>query len=243
MPPRIVIPHPTSFDLAYNRLNLPAFSRAVTEAGGAPIFLDLSLPLADQARLAATCQGIVLPGSPADVSPATYGQEPGEHTAPPDPAREAADRMLIEHAYEHEKPLLTVCFGTQMLNVRGGGTLIQDLAILPVNHAASSAVLAAHPCACQPGSLMSELVDEKEVTVRAEVPRFSVNSSHHQAIGIAAPDLKVSARSPQDGVVEAIEPRQRSRHFVLGVQWHPERTLDISQTSRNLFARLVAEAG
>ena len=243
MPPRIAIPFPTSYDLAYNRLNMPSFAQAVADAGGEAVFLDLSSPLAAQKQIASTCAGVLLPGSPADVATANYGQATEEHTARSDPAREAADRMLIDHAYQHEKPLLAVCFGTQMLNVHAGGTLIQDLAILPVNHSASRSVLAAHPCTFAEGSLLSELVDPDELTSIAGLKRIPVNSSHHQAIGIAAAAYKVVARSPQDGVVEAIEPAQPTRHFVLGVQWHPERTTAISQTSRNLFARFVAEAG
>jgi putative glutamine amidotransferase len=56
-------------------------------------------------------------------------------------------------------------------------------------------------------------------------------------------------------VIEAVEldPSQELFHveqsqaahrgqFVLGVQWHPERSFDISATSRALFARLVAES-
>jgi putative glutamine amidotransferase len=45
-------------------------------------------------------------------------------------------------------------------------------------------------------------------------------------------------------VVEAIEgaPDGVGGRFVVGVQWHPERTFDESAASRALFARFVAEA-
>jgi gamma-glutamyl-gamma-aminobutyrate hydrolase PuuD len=40
-----------------------------------------------------------------------------------------------------------------------------------------------------------------------------------------------------------IVPRGTIRpQFLLGVQWHPERSYDISPTSRALFDRLIAEA-
>jgi putative glutamine amidotransferase len=72
-----------------------------------------------------------------------------------------------------------------------------------------------------------------------------MNSSHHQAVAIPGSDLQVSARCPQDGVVEAIEGPfvGEKPHFVLGVQWHPERTMDSSSTSRALFTRFLDEAG
>ena len=81
--------------------------------------------------------------------------------------------------------------------------------------------------------------------------RLEVNSSHHQAVGVVGDGLLVSARCPQDAVVEAIEGGQAisheqagphgPAHFVLGVQWHPERTLE-DPTSRALFDRFVREA-
>ena len=58
--------------------------------------------------------------------------------------------------------------------------------------------------------------------------------------------LRVSARSSEDGVIEAIEGGQGQldpdKSFILGVQWHPERTFDSSPASRAIFARLIAEA-
>ena len=53
-----------------------------------------------------------------------------------------------------------------------------------------------------------------------------------------------AARSPEDGVVEAIEgmPDGLGGGFVVGVQWHPERTFEESAVSRALFARFVGEA-
>ena len=65
------------------------------------------------------------------------------------------------------------------------------------------------------------------------------------------------ARSAEDGVVEALEfipggaglsvfhveqlPADE-QPFMLGVQWHPERSWDLSATSRNLFERLIVSA-
>jgi putative glutamine amidotransferase len=64
--------------------------------------------------------------------------------------------------------------------------------------------------------------------------------------------LRIAARCPEDGVIEAVEidaedsmfhvEHPKPKQFVLGVQWHPERSLDISPASRALFDRLVAEA-
>jgi len=72
---------------------------------------------------------------------------------------------------------------------------------------------------------------------------LAVNSSHHQAIDTPGDGLRISARSPEDGVVEAIEGTPEGvGGYVLGVQWHPERTYAESAASRALFARFIREA-
>ena len=68
-----------------------------------------------------------------------------------------------------------------------------------------------------------------------------VNSSHHQAIRIPGDNLLVSAVSPGDGVIEAVE-LDSSEQFVLAVQWHPERTYTGCAFSRAIFAGFVQAA-
>jgi putative glutamine amidotransferase len=71
-----------------------------------------------------------------------------------------------------------------------------------------------------------------------------VNSSHHQAIAEPGPGMRIVSRCPEDGVIEAIEAEYDPKNpwFFMAVQWHPERSTDISAASRALFARLVNEA-
>jgi len=244
MTPRIAIPTPTSFDLAYNRANFSAYVDAVKAAGGEPVEVPLTLGDSEVRRLADACDGILLPGSPADVDPALFGQERIEATAPADIAREQVDRTLLEEAYLLGKPVLGICFGTQMLNVWRGGTLVQDLGVMPVNHSAGRAVAVAHAAAVVRGSVLDGIVDSSEATPADDTLRLPMNSSHHQSVGIPGHGLQVTARCPQDGVVEAIEaPYEGPQpHFVLGVQWHPERSAEASPTSRAIFSRFVAEA-
>jgi putative glutamine amidotransferase len=49
------------------------------------------------------------------------------------------------------------------------------------------------------------------------------------------------AKSPADGVIEALE-GEAPEQFVLGVQWHPERSYQESSASRALFAAFVQAA-
>ena len=69
----------------------------------------------------------------------------------------------------------------------------------------------------------------------------SVNSSHHQAIRTPGDQLRVVAVSPEDGVIEAVE-LDSPDHFVVAVQWHPERTYTTSELSRALFAAFIHAA-
>ncbi len=246
--PRIAIPLPTSTDQPYNQLNWPAYAEAVTRSGGEPVAVPLDLSPRAIVELANTCQGILLPGSPADVNPWKYGQQPEEASARADLPRENVDELLLQDAHNLYKPILGVCFGTQMLNVWRSGTLVQDLTVMPVNHSAGRSVAVAHTAVVAPESLLASIIHEAGPE---NAERMPINSSHHQAVGIAGDGLRVSARCPQDGVVEAIEGGQgephgaspdRPAHFVLGVQWHPERTFDQSPISAAIFQRFVAEA-
>ena len=49
------------------------------------------------------------------------------------------------------------------------------------------------------------------------------------------------AQSPEDGVIEAVE-NADGKQFLLGVQWHPERTYEDSRESKAIFDRFIAEA-
>jgi putative glutamine amidotransferase len=246
MKPRIAIPLPTSTDLAYNQASWRQYAAAVQRSGGEAVAIPLHRSPTEIANLINTCRAVLLPGSPADVNPHKYAQERIPECAPPDNPRENVDELLLQDAHNLYKPILAICFGLQSLNVWRGGTLIQDLTILPVNHSAGSSVAIAHSVAVAPGSLFSALLSQQEAPEQQGYPRLPVNSSHHQAIGVPGDGLRVSARCPQDAVIEAVEGGQATEgtgiHFVVGVQWHPERSYDISATSQALFQRFVAEA-
>lgn len=238
--PRVAIPVPTLADHAYNRRCWPAFAEAVRQAGGAAVEVALTLDDAALREVAASCEAVLLPGSPADVDPMRYGHARKPECAAADPARERTDLWLLDEAQAKRKPLLAVCFGMQMMNVWRGGTLVQDLSIVPVNHVAARGVAVAHTVAVPPESKLGGLVEAEEARMEESFLRLPINSSHHQAVGRPGAGLRVVARCPQDGVIEAVE-GDGSGSWVMGVQWHPERTYAQSATSRALFARLIAE--
>ncbi len=245
--PRIAIPEPTSTDEAYNQRSLPQYVRAVEAAGGTAVPISLHSTPVEWAGILASCAGVLLPGSPADVDPARYGETRVKECAAKDDAREAVDDLLLQGAFDQGKPILGICYGLQSLNVWRKGTLIQDLpSDLPhanagtagtVNHQPGREVQKAHPILVTPGTRLSHVVK----AAGEEVPGLFVNSSHHQAIGRPGRALTVAATSPDDGVIEALEGSDPNQ-FLVAVQWHPERSYDVSAASRALFAAFLDAA-
>src|ERR1700722_15462637 len=110
-------------DTRYNR----DYLQAVKDAGGEPVPVSLLLPPGKLAKLAGTLDALVLPGSPADVNPKLYRSKHHRKTALPDVKRENTDIALLKDAFPAGKPVLAICYGTQLLNVHLGGTLMQDI--------------------------------------------------------------------------------------------------------------------
>lgn len=230
----VAIPEPTSSDPAYNQRSLPPYLAALRSAGATPIIVPLHEQQDRVARLLAGVQGILLPGSRFDVDPQRYGEDPVPECGEADPARTAVDEVLLQEAFSLHKPVLAICHGTQSLNVWLNGTLVQDLKTA-VDHRPGREVMEAHPVRIATGSRLAGLVP---VGYSADP---QVNSSHHQAIRAAGDGLLVSAISPGDDVIEGVE-LPSSEHFVIGVQWHPERSYTQSAFSRAIFAAFVQAA-
>jgi putative glutamine amidotransferase len=231
---RIAIPVPTSSDPEYNQRSLPPYVDALRAAGAEPVVVPLDESQERVAKLLAGVQGVLLPGSRYDVDPQRYGEARAPECAEDDPARTAADELLLQDAFNMRKPVLAICHGAQSLNVWRSGSLIQDLKTA-VNHRPGREVVEAHLVHIAEGSRLTGLLQGAE---RAEV---QVNSSHHQAIREPGDHLRVTAISPGDGVIEALE-LDAPNHFVVAVQWHPERTYTQSEFSRAIFSAFVEAA-
>src|SRR5258708_33100868 len=106
-------------------------------------------------------------------------------------------------ALETRKPLLGICFGIQAINVAMGGTLIQHLTVKLKHDDAAIR----HDVTVERDSMLAKLGGKN---------RFSVNTSHHQALGRVPAGLRVTAHSPEDGVIEAVESTEPGR-FLVGV--------------------------
>ena len=244
--PRIAIPVPHSGDPAYAARALPQYEQAVALAGGEPVAIPLDGTRSDVLQLVAKCDAVLLPGSRADINPETYDQARQSHTADADSQRYMVDELLLEDAYNAHKPILGICYGLQMLNVHRAGTLVQHIPdFLPlakrelVNHSAGRAVPLAHQIDIDPASRLAEILRAGPRNRNALT--IPVNSSHHQSADVIGNQLRISARCSEDGIIEALEGTSPD-HFVLAVQWHPERSVEEDEPSRAIFKAFVEAA-
>jgi putative glutamine amidotransferase len=158
--------------------------------------------------------GLLVAGG-ADIDPAAYGHQVHSETVGTVPERDACEIALVRAAIERDLPVLGICRGMQLINVARGGTLLQHLPerLGHEEHrrVAGSFDGADHDVELAEDTLAMRVVGES---------RHATKSHHHQGIDRLGEGLKVSGASVLDGLPEAIE--LPDRHFVLGVQWHPE---------------------
>jgi len=240
MKPRIAIPIPNSKQRSYVGLALPQYECAVRSAGGEPAIIEVNATNAEIAQAVKLCDGVLLPGSPADVDPEKYGARRHRKTAPSDAFRDNADELLLQDAYNMRKPVFGICYGLQSLNVWRTGTLDQELPP-GVNHEAGRKVVQAHTVRVEPQSKLAAILRDAGALPEGEDLAIPVNSSHHQAAEVLGDGLRLAAWCSEDGVKEAVEGTAPD-HFVLGVQWHPERTYENDAASRALFDAFVRAA-
>lgn len=231
MKPRIAIPVPHS-QPDYAARAIPPYLKAIELAGGEPMVIALDQPNAVIARQATRCDAILLPGSRADIDPEKYGvAQRHPKTAPSDPARDNADELLLQDAFNMRKPVFGICYGLQSLNVWRTGTLVQHIETA-INHEPGRDVVQAHKVGFER--------DSKLATIVGGASEIWVNSSHHQSADVIGDSLRVVARSA-DGIIEAVEGTAPD-HYVIGVQWHPERTVELDEPSRRLFESFISAA-
>jgi putative glutamine amidotransferase len=242
--PRIAIAMPHSLDREYAERSLPQYERAVEQAGGEPVRIPLNQASADMMKIETlkmmeSCDGVLLPGSKADVDPVKFSAPRSPHTAAADLRRDAVDQLLLQDAYDRHKPVLGICYGLQSLNVFRTGSLVQHIPDFlsedlrtKVNHEAGKKVAVAHTVQIESDSKLEEILG------RGDKHMIPVNSSHHQSADTIGKGLRIAARCPDDGIIEALE-GTAADHFVLAVQWHPERSVDQDEPSRAIFRALI----
>src|SRR5437868_5397275 len=131
----------------------------------------------------------------------------------------------------------------QAVQEAGGEVCIIPLGSSPEE--AARAVPRAHKIKVAPLSRLAAILNSGGATSSPMVAGglvTDVNSSHHQSAAVVGEGLRAVATCPEDDVIEAIEGTAPD-HFVLAVQWHPERTTDTEESSRAIFRAFIQAAG
>ena len=212
-----------------------SYVRAVELGGGAPLIV---VPHPDEERLRAAfdrLDGLVLSGG-GDISPAHYGEVDSGLLWSVDERRDRAELALAAWALSGGLPVLAICRGIQVLNVAGGGTLVQDVGT-QVPGALSHTILAGRPMAAI--AHVVEVAENTRLAALFGAGELEVNSAHHQAAKSVGAGLVVTARAP-DGVVEGLE--RPDLPFCVGVQWHPEAMVESRPVMVRLFEGLAQAA-
>ncbi|MCA9995303.1 MAG: gamma-glutamyl-gamma-aminobutyrate hydrolase family protein [Anaerolineales bacterium] len=205
---------------------------AVRRAGGIPFLLPPGE--ADLAAALAAVDGVLITGG-GDVDPAEYGGNVEHPTLGGiDWERDESELKLVRMVANNGRflPTLAICRGMQVVNVALGGSLYENIAdVRPEDiHRGDDGGWTMHTVEVLPSSLLAEVVQAERVTIY---------SGNHQAVKVVAPGLRAAATAA-DGMIEAIE--HTGLPWLLGVQWHPEKSAAEDPTQQRLFDELVQEA-
>jgi len=208
------------------------YFQALLAGGAQPEELEL-VSAGDAARVKGMYfDGILFAGG-EDVDPSFYGESKRYASVQESHVRDKFEFTLLDIALHRRVPILGICRGVQMINVKFGGTLYQDLqaeAMVEGEHKQS---------APRPEATHAVTVTDPESELaRVVAGRCRVNSLHHQAVKRLGRGLRVTAHS-DDGLVEAVEPAD-DYPFLMAVQWHPEEMVDCPE-QRKLFEHFVAK--
>jgi putative glutamine amidotransferase len=221
------------------------YENAILAAGGIPIIAPVTSERSLLAEAVRRTDGVMFTGGD-DINPALYEKNTPKkilktvEQTPDNGARDSRELALVKEVFRQRKPVLAICRGHQLLNVAFGGKLIVDIpSQVPgaLKHRQSDrAFELVHEAALTPGSLLAKICGRKTL---------GVNSTHHQAVVEPAKPFVATAVSA-DGIVEAMElkPGWSARMpYLLSVQFHPERLVQLHARYRKIFGSFVAACG
>jgi putative glutamine amidotransferase len=208
------------------------YLRAILLSGAMPFVIPPIMPGAIS-QVLDNVDALFVSGGP-DIDPSLYNKVPSDQVGPTNLMTDTFQMGLIREADIRQMPILTVCRGTQLLNITRGGSLHQhipeDFPESTINHSQEEGgAFATHDVTIKEGSKIHRALERTEI---------KVNSFHHQCCDRLGSNFEAIAWAP-DGVIEGIQATDRD--FMLGVQWHSESQTRQDDQQERLF-RGLAEA-
>ncbi|MBW7887985.1 MAG: gamma-glutamyl-gamma-aminobutyrate hydrolase family protein [Bacteroidetes bacterium] len=179
---------------------------------------------------AETCSGILFTGG-ADIDPELSQAKPATLVKKIDRERDDFEIRLLKKNLNRNIPILGICRGMQLVNVGLGGSLFADLEYeqFKKHDSEKDEPENIHPISIVEQSALHAIVQRNG---------GSVNSYHHQAVKMAAPEFIASSFS-EDNVIESLEWKEKAgKPFLLLVQWHPER-MENNPLSKNIAEKFL----
>jgi putative glutamine amidotransferase len=199
------------------------YFRAIEQAGGIAIGLPYSK---DSLKLAEEiCSGLMSTGARIKFPSEWYVE--GEESHAPISERFDIERALVSRFLELDRPYFGVCNGMQMLGCLSGCLMSGNAKAYTDGTIAHDDRETRHDVTVTAGTRLAAITGKSILRV---------NSFHREAIVKLSKQVVVSAMSP-DGLIEGIE--RPDKAFAMGVQWHPERLIDETEDTRDLFAAFI----
>lgn len=209
--------------------------------GGAPLRFVQAYgmdSLALEAELG-VADAVVLTGG-EDIHPGRYGQAGDTvRCGRIDEERDRVEHHLLDAVYREALPCLGVCRGLQVMNVHGGGSLRPHL---PDDGFEGHRGGEPESTRDTLHAVVVQLPWTSGSTSWAAGQSAAVVSHHHQGIGRLAKGFEPWAIAP-DGLIEGIRwADTTAMSFLVGVQYHPERSVSGSVLTDGLGVALLEAA-
>ena len=176
--------------------------------------------------------GLFLGGGATNIHPNNYSNNVDRDKDIYDEKRDSTSIPLIKLAIKIGIPIFAICRGFQEVNVALGGSLHSYLHEVPgkFDHRRDRTktleyqTLPSHNVTINKDGLIYKILNKNNI---------KVNSLHGQGIDKLGKNLQIEATA-QDSTIEAISIKN-TNSWTLGVQWHPELSLDHDCVSKELF--------